>query len=51
MATDDAHVLTAVYQPDGLTVLLVDSHGGVTEATPGPRPMLEKQLKLLKPPG
>jgi hypothetical protein len=51
VATDDANVLTTAYQASGLTVLLVDSHGGVTESRPGPRPMLEKQLRLLKPPG
>jgi hypothetical protein len=52
VATDDANVLTAAYQPIGLTVLLVDSHGLVTKADKlGPRPMLEKRLELLKPSG
>ncbi len=52
VATDDANVLTAAYQPVGLTVLLVDSHGRVTEAARlGPRLMLERQLQLLKPAG
>jgi len=49
VATDYDNVLTSAYPGDGLTVLLVDSHGLVTVASGfGPNLMLEKQLQLLK---
>jgi hypothetical protein len=49
VATDSDHVLTSVYRPVGLTVLLVDAHGAVTVRDAlGPRLTLEKQLTLLR---
>jgi hypothetical protein len=52
VATDPANVLTAAYQPTGLTVLLVDSRGGVSVAARlGSGLMLEKALQLLHPTG
>jgi hypothetical protein len=50
VATDDHDALTAAYQPMGLTVLLVDAKGSVTEHTQFSQGVdLEKQLQLLKP--
>jgi hypothetical protein len=50
VATDDHDALTAAYQPMGLTVLLVDARGSVTEHTQFSQGVdLEKQLQLLKP--
>jgi hypothetical protein len=50
VATDVHNALTAAYQPVGLTVLLVDANGSVTEHTEfGQGVNLEKQLQLLRP--
>jgi hypothetical protein len=50
VATDDHDALTAAYQPMGLTVLLFDATGSVTEHTQFSQGVdLEKQLQLLKP--
>jgi hypothetical protein len=46
VATDTEDVFTAAYQPIGLTVLLVDAHGVVTD-TSQRGPNLEKQLRSL----
>jgi hypothetical protein len=49
VATDSDNVLTSVYQPVGLTVLLVDARGAVTVRDAlRPGLMLEKQLTLLR---
>jgi len=50
LAIDADNALTATYRPYGLTLLLVDSHGGVT-VTPRLRPnfQIEKTLESLKP--
>ena len=50
VATDSHDVLTSAYRPVGLTVLLVDAHGAVTEREQlGPSLMLEKELASLHP--
>ncbi len=50
VAADAADVLTSAFHPAGLTVLLVDSRGVVTEHKDlGPKLSLEKQLRLLRP--
>jgi hypothetical protein len=52
VATDDQNVLTSTYKANGLTVLFVDAHGAVTEATGLRRPfMLADRLRMLKAPG
>jgi hypothetical protein len=52
IASDNKNVLDTAYPPVGLTVLLVDARGSVTEATEvGPQVDLEKQLRLLKSAG
>lgn len=49
VATDDQNALASTYQPVGLTVLFVDAHGSVTEASGLRRPFtLADELKLLK---
>jgi hypothetical protein len=52
IATDAANVLQSAYRTDGLTVLLVDSHGVVMIAS-GLQPglHLERELDLLRPAG
>ena len=50
VATDHGNVLTSAYQPQGLTVLLVNSHGLVTVAEGLSHGVsLEKQLLAVKP--
>jgi len=49
VATDDQNALTATYRPVGLTVLLVDAQGSVTDTTFSQGVDLEKRLQRLKP--